>query len=110
MNIERHNAIIAKIEANPQCWDQTTWHCGTAHCYAGHAQIESGVKPNVDTVRHDARIWLNLSRAEADYLFEGDRSLAELKAGPAGYDSDGYNCAGYDADGLDINNKPKAEG
>lgn len=40
MNIPRFAAIVARIEANPKCWDQAVWHsdCGTAHCLFGHAQ------------------------------------------------------------------------
>ena len=29
--------ILARIEANPACFDMRTWHCGTTHCRAGHA-------------------------------------------------------------------------
>jgi hypothetical protein len=28
--------ILALVEANPACFDQGTWHCGTTHCTAGH--------------------------------------------------------------------------
>ena len=29
--------ILARIEANPACFDMRNWHCGTTHCRAGHA-------------------------------------------------------------------------
>jgi hypothetical protein len=139
MNIELHNKIIAKITANPECWNQESWHCGTSHCYGGHAQIMSGNPANDTTVRRDARIALDLSGPEADYAFAGSRTLEELKELPewinrdgydqygfnwagydqygfnrdgfnrAGYNRAGYNRAGYDRDGLDKNNKPKQE-
>jgi hypothetical protein len=106
MNIERHNAIIARIEADPSCWKQSSWHCGTSHCYGGWAQIESGKPANDSTARGDAREWLDLNRYEAEYAFAGNRTLAELKALPerfnlAGYDRAGYNRDGYDRDGRD---------
>jgi hypothetical protein len=127
MNIERHNAIIARIEADPSCWNQSAWHCSTSHCYGDWAQIESGKPANDKTVRGDAREWLDLNRYEAEYAFAGHRTLSELKALPErfdragrdldgydrygynryGYDLDGYDRAGYDRDGLDKNNKRK---
>ena len=54
MNIERHNQIIAKIEENPSCWNQAHWHCGTAHCYGGWAQILSGKKADIAIVCRNA--------------------------------------------------------
>ena len=130
MNIERHNQIIAKIEADPESWNQKAWHCETKHCYAGYAQILSGKGSNNILVRHDARLWLQISKKEANYLFSRERTLEDLKnftlynladydragydrAGynrngydrdgynQSGYDSDGYNLAGYDQDGYD---------
>jgi hypothetical protein len=29
--------ILARVEANPACFDMKTWHCGTTHCRAGQA-------------------------------------------------------------------------
>jgi uncharacterized protein YjbI with pentapeptide repeats len=36
--------IVAQIEANPETWQQDTWHsaCGTRHCIAGFATHLSG--------------------------------------------------------------------
>jgi hypothetical protein len=107
-NIENIQKVLDLIEANPSCWDQSKWHCGTSHCFAGHAQIMLTGKENIDTVRRDARIFFGMSKAEADYYFAGNRTIDELKTAadedlynPAGYDRDGYDRAGYDRDGFD---------
>jgi hypothetical protein len=116
MNKERMQIIVDRIEANPACWKQSSWHCGTSHCLAGHAQIDSGANPDNNTVRRDARMWLDLSLSEANYLFAGTRTIEDFKAAltdsydragydrdvydRAGYDRDGYNRAGYDRDGY----------
>ena len=107
-NQERHDAIMAKIDANPSCWDQTSWHCGTAHCYAGHAQIMAGKPADDDAARRDARQWLGLTRAQADYLFDPDRALEELRHGvdaegrtADGFDRYGFNRAGFNRAGFD---------
>ena len=122
---DRHDAIIAKIEADPGCWLQTNWHCGTKHCYAGLAQIDSGKQPNASSVRVDARIWLGLNICDADWLFDVSRTLSDLKNftpttdrygrdgynrkgyNRKGYDRKGYDRDGYDRDGLDLNNQRK---
>lgn len=56
-NIELLDQVIAKIEAEPETWDQDTWGradvfdettetaCGTAYCVAGHVSIMTGAKP-----------------------------------------------------------------
>lgn len=36
LNVEALIATYDHIRRNPQNWDQTTWKCGTAYCYAGH--------------------------------------------------------------------------
>ena len=115
MNIERHNQIIAKIEENPSCWNQAHWHCGTAHCYGGWAQILSGKKADIATSRRDARQWLDLSFWEAGISFSVFNTLEDLKNLPEmfsynhdgythdGYTHDGYDRDGYNRDGLDAN-------
>ncbi|MGL5937068.1 MAG: hypothetical protein ACRCZI_15765 [Cetobacterium sp.] len=109
MNQAHYKKVLAQIEAHPETWNQKMWHCGTTHCFAGWAQVLSGKQANEDTARRDARVYLDLSIYEADYLFDPCRSLDDLKAGydRDGYNRDGYNRAGYDRDGLDINNRPK---
>lgn len=41
INFEMLDRAIAKIEQDPESWDQAVYHslCGTAHCIAGHVQI-----------------------------------------------------------------------
>ena len=97
MNKENVQKVLDLIEANPSCWNQEKWHCGTTHCFAGHAQILSGKQENVKTVRTDARIYLDLSLADADWAFYFLRTLEELKTliNHAGYNRYGYNHAGY---------------
>lgn len=124
MNIKNYKKVLKKIKAHPETWDQRLWHCGTAHCFGGHAQIFSGREANDCTIRFDARIWLNISLHQADYLFDMDRTIEDfegvLKNGfycIDGYDLDGfdvngfdrygYDRHGYDLDGLDKNNKPR---
>jgi hypothetical protein len=128
MNKERFQEIINKIESNPMSWDQERWHCETAHCFAGHAQILSNKPINNGNARKDARVWLDLSKAEANYLFYYKRTLQNFKDflnddflklkkqyiyDSDEYDFDGYNydefdsggydCDGYDCDGYDCN-------
>lgn len=135
-NLDLHNQIIAKIEAEPENWNQAKWHCGTAHCYGGWAQILSGMPINTEFARRDARMALGLSVYEADALFDSVNDLQFLKMSPtnilkygaSGYNRYGYDISdndrngssktdwscrnrrdseGYDVDGLDINNNPK---
>lgn len=106
MNKENFELVLKTITENPACWDQTMWHCGTAHCFAGWAQILSGNVASPSTVRKVARIFLDLGQIEADYLFAPSRTLSDFNAflieghAKTGYDSDGYNRAGYDSDGY----------
>ena len=79
----RLRKIIAKIKKDPKCWNQNNWHCGTSHCIAVHAQIDAGKykeEDDYDTVKvwDDAEKHLELTYWQADYLFEGDRTLKEI--------------------------------
>ena len=38
-NVENLRATIQAILANPQHWNQGTWHCGPSHCFAGFAEM-----------------------------------------------------------------------
>ncbi|MDE2000043.1 MAG: hypothetical protein KGI52_14085, partial [Burkholderiales bacterium] len=78
-NIERIRAILEHLEAHRETWYQARWHCGTTHCFAGHAQIAAGKAPDDDTASADAREWLSLTRAEADWYFSPNRTLSELR-------------------------------
>lgn len=78
MIIENLVAVMNRILSNPMAWDQTQWHCGTGHCFGGHAQIMSGKEPDDATCKIDAREWLELTIQEADWLFSSYRTLPEL--------------------------------
>lgn len=41
-NAELAYKALDHIDAHPEEWDQATWHCGTAACFAGHALRLSG--------------------------------------------------------------------
>lgn len=73
-------AVINKIIADPDCWKQTSWHCGTRHCVGGWAQILGGRRANFDDVLEDAKMFLGLKYSEAYWLFESARSLTETYA------------------------------
>jgi hypothetical protein len=79
-NIENLKRVVAHIEAHPETWNQSEWHCGTTHCLAGHAQIISGKKPDEDSVWPDAKKFLGLKRVESQYLFRPWRTLADFHA------------------------------
>lgn len=100
MNAERLAALIAKIEANPGCWDQAHWHCGTAACLAGLAQLASGKKANSFWACRDGCDYLDLTLAQGRYLFNARRTLADFKEFLTLKPGE-YGAAGYDVDGLD---------
>ena len=102
MNQANYDTVIAKITENPDCWDQTEWHCGTTHCFAGWAQILSGRQADGATTRRDARRWLELTWSEANYLFDAKRTIKDFRDGygRAGYHRAGYDSAGYDSQGY----------
>ena len=106
MNKERLQAIIERIEADAKA------RCAGINLnrisIEGLAQTDSGCKLNISTARRDARIWLDLSSYEADYLFRGYRTLKEIKAfvkrhgdGVYKFGKDGYDREGFDRHGLD---------
>ena len=39
INTELLQLTLKTIKENPEHWDQTRWHCGTSHCFAGFAQL-----------------------------------------------------------------------
>ena len=135
MNREHYQQVLDRITAHPDEWRQATWHCGTQHCFAGWAQLLAGHPANDETARRDARIFLDLSYHEANWLFAPSTSIEDFRSflndrdgydragykragyDLAGYDRDGYDREGYDRagykrdgydrDGLDVNNRPK---
>ena len=83
-----------KIESCPTEWDQGAFHCGTAHCFAGWAQLMSGKLADSITARRDARIFLKLTYEEANYLFHHYRTMGDFKRWLlhySEYDNDGLN-------------------
>lgn len=87
MNIENFKLVLDHIKAHPETWDQEVWHCGTHHCFAGWAQILSGVSlieyatpQGEDTTPQVARKFLDVSQKEADYLFSARRTLWDFEA------------------------------
>lgn len=118
MNQKLLKKIVAYIKANPEHWNQGSWHCGTSHCVAGFAELDAvgyslGTKAftdKIDKLRwfHPKKIaagarkrfWkflraridsgkgtstysigqehLRLTQEEANYLFDGTRSLDQI--------------------------------
>jgi hypothetical protein len=103
-NIDKLNAVLAKIKADPKSWDQSRWFCGTAACFAGHAMLLEDCKvttptagfgsfghdvgdsdrvemPNgaVCNVSRAAEEILDLSEDQADALFYYDNELVDLE-------------------------------
>lgn len=79
MNRENYKLVLDKIESDPNCWDQSEWHCGSKHCFAGWAQILSGKEPDAGTVHRDAVDFLDVSFWDAQYLFHGRRTLEDFR-------------------------------
>ena len=100
MNKERLQAIIDRIEADAKARLASPKLNETN--IATLAQTDSGCKLNISTARRDARIWLDLSSKQADYLFRGYRTLKEIKEfiEKCNYDNDGYDREGYDRAGY----------
>ena len=59
---DRMQAIVDRITANPECWDQAYWHnyCRSTHCIAGHAQLDAGLPADGDTAWRDALDWFEI--------------------------------------------------
>ena len=105
-------AAVNRIIDHPEEWNQKTWHCGTAHCIGGHCQILAGL-PATDNAGIDAARLIGLEQADADYVFDANRSMQEIYDfaqsflndepifGRDGYNRDGYNRAGYGRTGYD---------
>jgi hypothetical protein len=79
MNIENFNRVLDHIRAHPEAWRQTVWHCGTQHCFAGHAQIMSGKAAIDDYALLDAAEFLGLDHSEAHHLFRPERTMEDFE-------------------------------
>ncbi len=98
-------AVINKIIAEPETWDQTSWHCGTQHCFFGHCQVQAGLPETADNIVLEVRNLLGISQADADWLSSGSRSLVQLydyvKTVTGERDAGGFDRSGFDRDGSD---------
>jgi len=54
INVELLKKTLEAIKANPDHWEQETWHCGTSHCFAGFAELLSLGLP-IDSEECDLR-------------------------------------------------------
>jgi len=105
---------LDKIHANPELWDQTIFHCGSAHCYMGWCDIISGNwdgDKRGDVVSQKTIDLIGLNDCEYDEFVDPDNSLARLEAlhtfhvtgifGVKGIDIHGFDRDGLDIDGFD---------
>lgn len=96
MNTQRFVAVLEAIERSPKHWDQTDWHCGTSHCFAGVAQLQemkmsiktSAKKLYARTSHRDglfvyisevAQRWLGLTDEQSAWLFSSHRTLDDFR-------------------------------
>lgn len=115
INWDLFGRIVTLIEENPKQHRQETWHCGTAHCFAGWAQMvdmqDRGLLENalecstsMDRSNANAGVWdreftdllgkaygrgvtvstvakglLRLDQGQADWLFDGDRTVEDFR-------------------------------
>ncbi len=80
MNIENFKRVLDHIKARPETWRQSTFKCGTAYCFAGHAQIFDQGGFCEDTVIKDAQDFLGISALERLYLFDGSRNIVDFES------------------------------
>lgn len=77
INKELLKEVLATVKANTDHWDQTVWHCGSSHCFAGFTEcIVSGYP-------------LDLSSEEGNKLEENtdpDKVLKALERGGIKHD------------------------
>jgi len=125
MNKHNFKLVLDTIKANPESWDQTQWHCGTTHCFAGHAQILAGYtctqslagdRQAVIKVVKDAEKFLGVTEKEGYWLFMSRRKMEDFEKFLATYDDYQYvigtsgivesvNKHGYGRDGYNLDNK-----
>ena len=84
MNRENFKQVLDVIKAHPESWDQwAVWHghCGTTHCFGGHAEILSGVDSEASDggIFVVAKEWLELTEDEAQYIFEPERTMDDFE-------------------------------
>lgn len=101
INVPLLRKTLEHIEAHPEEWDQLTWRCETAMCFAGHAAdltgaqwVGSGKYITADpAIDHPLDIWssgvtsasaraqtvLGLDEDQAAWLFAGSNTLDDLR-------------------------------
>lgn len=76
MNKKNLARVMNQIIEHPETWDQSNWHCGTSHCFAGWAQVMSGKNPSDLSASDDAREWLGLGYYDSKWLFAASTATA----------------------------------
>lgn len=92
----RLECIYSLIERNPEKWTQRKWHCGTAHCIAGWAQVmaynipedahfiregmylTNGEERYLDT-ELDGKIYLGLTNWQGELLFRSENTMGMIR-------------------------------
>lgn len=88
MRQDRLLEIVGRIYQRPETWNQNVYHteteCGTAHCVAGHAEVDAGEYMGTMYIRRttwsSAVRYLDLNENQASWLFDPDRKLEEIIA------------------------------
>lgn len=80
-NAELAYKTLDYIKAHPEEWDQTMWHCGTTHCFAGHIELSITGKSQPDGLLtwDIAEEALGINIAESVQLFGESNTLADLE-------------------------------
>jgi len=80
MNVELLRKIKDKILEQPEGFQMEGWHCGTAHCIAGWAQILSGYKESSFFCEFDATEALGLPQSgpRHDIILARDRLFHDV--------------------------------
>ena len=73
------------IKNNPEHWDQSRWHCGTSHCFAGVAEmlaqnIDPTTKYASESTKVIAEKALGLNDQQSDYLFDSHNDINKLSS------------------------------
>lgn len=98
VNVELLQKTLDTIKANPQHWDQSKWHCGTSHCFAGFAELIAKnipIETDESILIRDERFYdpkfndwstsehatelLGISDNDAEELFASYRTLEDLE-------------------------------
>ena len=95
VNVELLQKTLDAIKANPQHWNQQSWHCGTSHCFAGLAELIANdlpVETSFDEIERlkitrklgmstpiEAGRLLGISDEDGDVLFYGYNTLKQLE-------------------------------